>query len=523
MPYIYAAGVPAVLFNVPGFMSFVNTFVKVFTSHRRSEIDRFRVDPVRVQEEQLKYLLDHGRATEYGKSNDMASIRSVEQFQQRLDIYDYEAFSPYILRAKAGERNVLWPGRVKWFAKSSGTTGSKSKYIPVTDQGLKKVHLQGPRDVIAIFAALYPENKAFSGKTLTLGGSSRVECEGESALTGDLSAIMISNTPSILEAFKAPSTETALIADFDEKVRRICEETVGQNITAFAGVPSWNLVMLNRVLEYTGKSNILEVWPNMEMFVHGGMNFSPYRELYKKIIPSDSMKYMETYNASEGFFGIGDDPSRDDMLLMLDYGQFYEFLPTEHLGDPSKAVTLADVKTGVNYALIVSSCNGLWRYMIGDTVTFTSVSPYRLRITGRTRHFINAFGEEVMVENAERALRAANDATGAEVAEFTAGPVFMDSGSKGAHEWVIEFAREPDSMERFAQVLDLTLQQVNSDYEAKRFKNTTLNPPRISVVPHGTFLRWMEMRGRKGGQNKVPRLYNDRTYVDELLGLREPV
>ena len=315
---------------------------------------------------------------------------------------------------------------------------------------------------------------------------------------------------------RVPKPETALIPDFERKVEAICRETVGQNVTAFAGVPSWNLVMLRKVLEFTGKSNLLEVWPRLELFTHGGMNFKPYREQYRQLIPSDRMKYMETYNASEGFFGIQNDPASDDLLLMLDYGVYYEFLPVRDLDDPSRAVPLEGVAKGINYAMIITTCNGLWRYQIGDTVEFTSLAPYKIRITGRTRHYINAFGEEVIVDNAETALKAACDATGARISDYTAGPIYMNGRSKGSHQWVVEFSVPPDDAERFTDTLDRALQSVNSDYEAKRFKDTTLMRPTLTVVPPGTFYRWMKSRGKAGGQNKVPRLFNDRTYIDQL-------
>jgi hypothetical protein len=425
---------------------------------------------------------------------------------------------PYIDRARMGEKNVLWPGETRWFAKSSGTTDAKSKYIPVTRQSLWQCHLKGPQDCIAFNVTKYPDTRVYGGKTLTLGGSRRIEREGENALTGDLSAILIENTPSAANLWRVPETKTALIPDFEEKVERICAECARKDVRSLAGVPSWNLVMLRRMLEYTGAKNLLEIWPNLELFVHGGVNFSPYKEVYHELIPSSGMHYMETYNASEGFFGIADDFG-DDMLLMLDYGMFYEFLPVADLNDPSKAVPLEEVRTGVNYAVIISSSGGLWRYLIGDTVVFTSVSPYRIRISGRTKHYINAFGEEIIVDNAEKAIRAACDATGAEVTEYTAAPVYMDLENKGMHQWVIEFSRLPDDPTAFARALDQTLMDVNSDYEAKRFKDSTLYPPVITPVPQGTFMRWMEERGKTGGQNKVPRLANDRKYVDEIFNL----
>ncbi len=474
--------------------------IGTFLAGRLRAIERFRRYPHEVQAEQLRYLTQNRKRAKY----------------DREDIVEYDDISPWVDRARAGESDVLWPGCVKWFARSSGTT-AKSKYIPVTQAGLNDSHLRGPRDVMALFCDLYPQSRVFNGKSLTLGGSRRVEREGESALTGDLSAILLENTPAWANLRRVPSVETALIPDFDRKVDAICRETVKQDVRSFAGVPSWNLVMLNKVMEYTGAQTVLDVWPDMELFVHGGIGFAPYRTEYERIIPSPIMKYMETYNASEGFFAIADDPSRDDMLLMLDYGVYYEFLPMSKLGDRSAAVPLEGVRTGVNYAMIITTSNGLWRYMIGDTVEFTSVDPYRIRITGRTKHHINVFGEEVMAGNAADAMTAACNATGADVSEYTVAPVFMQGKEKGAHQWVVEFRRTPSSIEEFSTVLDKVLQGVNSDYEAKRFRDTTLQAPVISVVPEGTFIRWLAAHGKLGGQHKVPRLSNDRIIVDEIM------
>ena len=415
-------------------MPLLTQLVRLFFLRRLREIDRFRSHPAEVQQLQLQKLLRQASATAFGKEYRFDEIRDGRQFGERIPVTDYAAFGSYIDRIRRGENNVTWPTDIRWFAKSSGTTASKSKFIPVSREGLRNCHLRGPMDIVCMVADRYPESRVFSGKTLTLGGSHRLENTGGTAQEGDLSAILIENTPRFGLRMRVPKPETALIADFERKVEAICRETVSQNVTSFAGVPSWNLVMLKKILEYTGKNNILEVWPNMELFAHGGMNFKPYREQYRQIIPSDRMKYIETYNASEGFFAIQDDPATDDMLLMLDYGVYYEFLPMQHLNDPSRAVPLEGVERGVNYALIISTCNGLWRYMIGDTVEFTSLAPYKIKITGRTRHFINAFGEEVIVDNAETALQAACEATGARIAEYTAGPVYMTGQSKGSHQ-----------------------------------------------------------------------------------------
>lgn len=502
-------------------MSISARLVDLFSSKRQAEIDNFRKKPAEVQQEQFRKLIESGALTRFGDDHHLSEVKSVEDFRQRVPVCDYDTIKQYINRAREGEESVLWPGVTRWFAKSSGTTSDSSKYIPVTEDGLRDSHMRGPKDVACFVATLYPDTKAYDGKTLTLGGSHKLDPLGKHAQSGDLSSILIENTPSLAKWKRVPSVETALIPDFEQKVIRICEETIGKRITAFAGVPSWNLVMINKILEYTGKKNLLEVWPDLELFVHGGMSFEPYREQYRKLIPSPTMKYMETYNASEGFFAIQDDPRTNDMLLMLDYGTFYEFLPVESLDDPSKAVTLADVKPGVNYAMIITTSNGLWRYMIGDTVEFTSVTPHKIRITGRTKLFINAFGEEVIIDNAERAMKAACEASGASVLDYTAGPLYMSDGGKGGHEWLIEFSHEPEDMNLFSSVLDRTLQQVNSDYEAKRFKDTTLYAPVVRALPRGAFYRWMEQRGKLGGQNKVPRLYNTRKYIGQLLEMND--
>ncbi|MDD3108877.1 MAG: GH3 auxin-responsive promoter family protein [Alistipes sp.] len=500
-------------------MTFLTQIIRKVSQSRLAQIDTFRRHPLEVQQQQLHKLLQQGCRTQFGQHYGLEEGMTPSRFAAQVPLHEYADLAPWIDRMRQGEAHVLWPSMVRWFAKSSGTTSSKSKFIPVTAEGLSQCHLRGPRDIVALVADRYPDTHLFAGKTLTLGGSHQLTTCGGRAQEGDLSAILIENTPWFASTMRIPRPQTALIADFEQKVAAICREAVTQNVTAFAGVPSWNLVMLKKVLEYTGKQNLLEVWPRLELFTHGGMNFKPYQQEYRRLIPSDAMKYMDTYNASEGFFGIQDDPQSEDLLLMLDYGTYYEFLPTDALADPSQVVPLEGVRTGVNYAMILTSCNGLWRYMIGDTVEFTSLQPYKIRITGRTRHFMNAFGEEVIVDNAETALHQACSATGAVVCEYTAGPVYMTDRSKGSHEWVVEFCTPPSDRARFARELDRALQQVNSDYEAKRFKDTTLLAPRLTVVPTGTFFRWMSQRGKVGGQNKVPRLFNDRTYLDQLHAL----
>ncbi|HIV33158.1 MAG TPA: GH3 auxin-responsive promoter family protein [Candidatus Alistipes excrementigallinarum] len=484
-------------------MSLRSILLRAYFSQRERAIDTFRRHPVETQARMFRQLLRRGRRTEFGWRYNLGRIRTPEQFASMVETFDYDTFKPYIERMLAGESDVTAPGRVTLFARSSGTTSDRSKYIPVTRESLWWNHTMGMRDVATVFAANNPRSKVFDGKTLTLGGSCRQE---GSNLVGDLSALLIHETTFWSGWFRAPKMQTALIADFDRKAEAICRECTGENITAFAGVPSWNLALMRRVLEYTGRSNLLEVWPNLCMFAHGGVEFTPYRRSFEELIPSPEMQYMETYNASEGFFALADNPTRSDMLLMLDYGTYFEFRQGDSI------VPLEGVKSGEVYALVITSNNGLWRYEIGDTVEFTSTDPYRIRFAGRTRQYINAFGEEVIADNADRALERACRETGAVVGEYTVAPCYMSLRERGAHEWIVEFDREPDDRARFAEVLDRELRAINSDYDAKRL--TTLDLPRITVVERGRFLDWM----RRKGKNKVPRLMNDRRVADSVLG-----
>lgn len=483
-------------------MAFRSTILRAYFSRREAAIDRFRRHPAEVQRQQLLRLLDRGGDTHFGRQYGLKRMRSAERFADAVPVFDYETFKPCIERMRAGERDVTAPGRVRLFARSSGTTSDRSKYIPVTTESVWRNHSMGMRDVATLFMAAHPGSRVLEGKTLTLGGSCRRE---GGCLTGDLSALLIHEMRFWSGWFRAPRMETALIDDFDRKAEAICRECAAERITAFAGVPSWNLALMRRVLEYTDRRNLAEVWPDLELFAHGGVEFGPYRRAFEELIPSERMHYMETYNASEGFFAIADDPARDDMLLMLDYGTYYEFR------DGRQIVPLEGVRCGVVYALLVSSNNGLWRYEIGDTVEFTSTNPYRIRFAGRTRQFINAFGEELIVDNAEAALRRACDATGAIVVEYTVAPRYMRLDRRGAHEWVVEFARCPADTERFAELLDEGLRAVNSDYDAKR--RTTLERLVLHEAERGRFLRWMRARGK----NKVPRMTGDRRVVEELL------
>lgn len=500
-------------------MAFINSILSLFTQKRLVQIEHFKNNPVKVQRDTLQELLAKAATTEYGRKYRFDTILTAEQYRERLPVIHYEEISNDIHRMMEGENNILWPEEVKWFAKSSGTTNAKSKFIPVSPTILEESHFRGGKDVIAIFNKLNPEAQVFSGKTLALGGSSEVSRSNNNCQFGDLSAILISNTPFWANMMKTPDSSIMLMSNWEEKIEKICETTVKEDVRCLAGVPSWFLTVINKILEKTGKENLHEVWPNLELFIHGGISFTPYREQYKRLLPHPKMKYMETYNASEGFFGLQDDPADPSMLLMLDYGIYYEFMPMSEMGKQyPRTLLLEEVEPGVNYAMIITTSGGLWRYMIGDTISFTSTKPYKFRITGRTKLFINAFGEELIIDNATEALKHACEQTGANVFEFTAAPVFMDEGRKGAHEWLIEFDTPPDNPENFAEILDRELQKLNSDYEAKRL--LSLERLKLHIARPGLFNDWLKEKGKLGGQHKVPRLWNDRTHIDELLKMK---
>ena len=468
----------------------------------------------------LLNLTQKAQNTEWGKTHDFASIKSYEDFAFTSQVNTYEDLKHSIDRMRQGEKDVLWPGHVRWYAKSSGTTNDKSKFIPVSKDGLKDTHYAGGRDAVAWYLGNNPQSRIFDGKALILGGSHAPNYNIKKSLVGDLSAILIENVNPLVNMVRIPKKDIALLSDFEVKREKIAQAAIRENISNLSGVPSWMLSVMNRVLEITGKDNLSEVWPNLEMFFHGGVAFTPYREQYKRLIPSPNMHFMETYNASEGFFGLQDDPSDLSMSLMVDYGVFYEFIPMDEIENPNPQVLpLWGVETGKNYAMVISTSSGLWRYMIGDTVRFTSLNPYKFVITGRTKFFINAFGEELIVDNAEAGLAEACRQTGAEVLEYTAAPVFMDEDGKCRHHWLIEFAKVPEDINAFAHILDETLQQVNSDYEAKRYKDITLQPLELVVARKGLFHDWLASKGKLGGQHKVPRLSNNRTHIEEMLKL----
>jgi hypothetical protein len=498
-------------------MAIISSIINWLNIKRLNQIDLFKKYPSETQREVLFHLLAKASSTEWGKKYNYLSINSIKEYQSRLPIQTYEDIIPYVERLRKGESDLLWPGEIKWFAKSSGTTSTKSKFIPVSREGLEECHYRGAKDLLAIYNMQHPGTKIFTGKNLTLGGSHRINQYNNASLYGDLSAILLENSPWWVELIRTPKHKIALLDDFEEKLEMITKSTINENVTSISGVPSWYLVLIKQILNYSGKKDLLEVWPNLEVFFHGGISFIPYYEQYRKLINSDQMNYMETYNASEGFFGIQDDSSSKDMLLMLDYGIFYEFIPADKISsDSAPAYTIEEVETGVNYAIIISTNCGLWRYMMGDTIAFTNLSPYKFRITGRIKHFINVFGEEVIVDNANKALDIACKATGSIISEYTAGPVFMDTTSKGSHEWIIEFEKEPPDISMFADSLDNALKSVNSDYEAKRYKDISLDFPIVRSVPCGTFNKWLKTKDKLGGQNKVPRLSNNREYIEDI-------
>jgi len=492
--------------------------VRNFFLPRQKELERHYTQGVALQKEVQDYLVRHARDTEYGRAHLFANIHDYDSFAAHIPLNTYEELKEYIDRMRHGESDILWPGRTKWYAKSSGTTNDKSKFIPVTADGLKDIHYAGGTDTVALYLRNHPESRLFDGKALILGGSHAPNYNVSHSLVGDLSAILIENINPLVNLVRVPKKQTALLSDFELKRDRIARETLHKNVTNLSGVPSWMMSVLSRVLELSGKRYISDVWPNLEVFFHGGVAFSPYRQQYEELIPKADMNYMETYNASEGFFGLQDDPADPAMLLMLDYGVFYEFMPMDEFGNEHPTVLpLWGVEKGKNYAVVISTSCGLWRYIIGDTIRFTSTDPYKFIITGRTKHFINAFGEELIVDNAEKALAYACQQTNAEVSEYTAAPVFMDNHAKCQHQWLIEFAREPHSLQAFADILDHKLQEINSDYEAKRYKNITLQPLQIIKARPGLFNDWLKAKGKLGGQHKIPRLSNSRQYIDELI------
>ena len=501
-------------------MAFVNSVLNWWIKKRIHQIELFNKYPVDVQNEVFKKLITAASETEWGKKYGYSSINSVSDYQNRVPISSYKDIKPMVDRLRKGEQNILWHEEITWFAKSSGTTAGKSKFIPVSPSALEDCHFKGGKDMLAIYFNLYPESEFFEGKSLVMGGSRNIlEISNTQYIEGDLSAIIMHNLPFWAQFKRTPSLTIALMDEWENKLELMAESTMNHNVSSISGVPSWMLVLLRKILKKSGKSNLHEVWPNLEVFFHGGINFEPYREQYNSIIDPSRMVYSNTYNASEGFFAIQDQRDSTDLLLILDYGIFYEFLPTSEMdSSDGKAITLEDVVIGVNYTMIISTNAGLWRYVIGDTIVFTSIHPFRIRITGRVKNFMNAVGEEVIIDNAEKAFAIACGKTGATISDYTAAPLFAND--EVMHQWLIEFEKEPEDSEFFKDAFDNALKSLNSDYEAKRYHDLVLKPPMIISLKNNTFYNWMKMRNKLGGQNKVPRLSGSREYVEEILKMK---
>ena len=493
-----------------------NSVASFFLKRRISQIELFKDYPIEVQQEVLRKMIVYSIDTEIGKKYDFKTIRHYNDFKERVPTVTYEEIYEDIERNRKGEQNIFWRTPIKWFAKSSGTTNAKSKFIPISFESLEDCHYKAGKDMLSLYFNNNVNSQLLVGKCLRLGGSREIY-ENNDSYYGDLSAIMIDNLPFWAELSSTPSSKTSLIPEWEDKVKAIIKESMNQKVTSFAGVPSWMLSLLQQVIDKTGKDNILEIWQDAEVYFHGGVSFEPYRNLYNKLFPSKDFKYFEIFNASEGFFAIQDQNSSTELLLMLDYGIFYEFIPVN--GSESEIVSLADVKLNTNYEMVITTNSGLWRYKIGDTIKFTCLNPYRVKVTGRTKHFINVFGEELVVENAEMALSKTTELTKSEISNYTVGPIFMSDKTKGSHEWIIEFSKEPDDINKFTEILDLSLQSLNSDYEAKRYKDSTLELPKIIKGRKNLFYDWLRSRNKLGGQNKIPRLSNSREYVEELLGI----
>ena len=500
----------------------VNSVASWILKKRIHQIELFLKYPNEVQEELLFNLIRFAEKTFVGQQYDFESIKSYQTFSERIPISSYEDLEPLIEKTRKGEQNVFWSSNIKWFAKSSGTTNAKSKFIPVSNEALENCHYKATKDLLSLYLNNNEDSQMFTGKSLRLGGSKQLY-EQNNTFFGDLSAILIENMPMWAEFSSTPSNKTSLMNDWETKLSAIVNETRFENVTSFAGVPSWMLVLLNKLLEETESKNLLEIWPNVEVYFHGGVSFDPYREQYKKIVPSSSFQYYEIYNASEGFFAIQDLNNSNDLLLMLDYGIFYEFIPMDTYGKENQTVIrLSEVVLNTNYAIVITTNSGLWRYQIGDTVRFTSINPYRIRVTGRTKHHINVFGEELIIENTDNAIAKACQITQTEVLDYTVAPIFMVGKEKGGHEWMIEFRKKPEDIALFNKILDETLQSLNSDYEAKRFNNMTLNPPVLNVARTNLFYDWLKNQDKLGGQHKIPRLSNQRHYLERLKEMQSP-
>ena len=498
-------------------MQAFNQFISWYFKRRYPEIESWANLAEQKQEQVWQQLLQSAKNTAWGRYYGYASMKTIADYQKNVPIQTYDSLKPFIHRMLEGDKNVLWHSSVDWFAKSSGTTSDKSKFIPVSYEAIQNCHVKGAKDVFATYCYHTPNTQIYSGKGLVLGGSHQINTLNGKVRYGDLSAVLMQNMPRLGRFLRTPDLSVSLMENWEEKLEKTAEIVLHQNVTHIVGVPTWLLVLMRRVLEKSGKENLSEVWPNLSLYLHGGVSFTPYEEQFQQLIPSQKMQYWQTYNASEGFFAFQDLPYRNDMLLMLDYGVFYEFLPMSEIDNlQAKALTISEVELNKNYALLISTNAGLWRYMIGDTVKFTSLKPYRIVVSGRTKHFINAFGEEVIVDNADKAIAEAARKTDAIVKEYTAAPIYFSEAKNGTHEWLVEFEKAPKDLAIFTKILDESLQKLNSDYEAKRHKNLAMSMPLVQIVTKDTFYKWLKRKGKVGGQHKVPRLANHRRFVEEI-------
>ena len=498
-------------------MGILSTTISQLARMRLWRIEAWVQHPIASQREVLQDLVTSAQYTEFGRRYDFSSLFSTRDFKKAVPVHEYDDLKPYIQRMMNGEENILWNTPIRWFAKSSGTTSDKSKFIPVSEESLQDCHYKGAKDTLTMYYNFNPESELLTGKGLVIGGSHTINQVNEEIHYGDLSAVLLQNSPVWGQWIRTPELAVALMDEWETKIEKLAETTIVENVTSISGVPTWTLVLFKRILEITGKSCIAEVWPSLELYIHGGVSFTPYREQFRKIIGKD-IYYIDSYNASEGFFAAQDKPGEEGMLLFLDHGVFMEFMPVEEYGkkDP-QTIGLRDVETGKNYAPVISTNGGLWRYLLGDTIQFTTLYPFRIKITGRLKHYINAFGEEVIVDNTDKAISMACEKTGAVVNDYTAAPVYFSDNGNGAHEWLVEFEKEPGSLEQFTTELDKALQSINSDYEAKRYKNLALHEPVLHIMPKGVFNDWLKSKGKLGGQHKVPRLSNERMLIEEIL------
>jgi hypothetical protein len=486
---------------------------------RSWRIENWSGNPEAAQREVLQDLITAAQYTEFGKKYQFSHLFSIRKFKENVPIHEYDDVKPYILRMMDGEENILWNTPITWFAKSSGTTSDKSKFIPVSDESLKDNHYQASKDVLTTYYKNFPSSDLLTGKGLVVGGSHQISKVNDDIQYGDLSAVLMQNSPFWGQWLRTPELSVALLDEWENKIEKLAQSTAEENVTSLAGVPTWTLLLLKRILEIKGKATIKEVWPNLELYIHGGVSFTPYREQFDKII-GEPINYLEIYNASEGFFAGQDLPDDDGMLLFTEHGIFYEFMPVEEYGKTSPlTIGLKKVEIGKNYALIISTNAGLWRYLVGDTIQFTSINPYKIKVSGRLKHYMNAFGEEVIIDNADKAIAVAAEKTNAIVNDYTAAPVYFSAHNNGAHEWLIEFEKEPDDLQQFIIELDTTLKSINSDYEAKRHKDIALRLPIVQALPTGTFKEWLRSKGRLGGQHKVPRLSNERIIIEEIKSI----